>query len=205
MAARSAARSPCISRELARVQSARTSRTPHRRSDGSTASSPALACGGHQAYYVSPPLKEDVVSRATSRRDLTVTSTQPGGNLVAILRHLPSEVPCEPDASDPLSMLYRPSRDRSRPHADGSSSLEDPRRAPGLPVLEPTRVRVPSGPFAAFVPAGDSLVLFIGGGSAELEPDPFQPVIAITHGQGSSQAPSVYRSSRATSDSRGEW
>jgi hypothetical protein len=52
-----------------------------------------------------------------------------------------------------------------------------------FPVLEATTVKAPSGPFAAFVPAGDRLVLFVGGGSAELEPDQFQPAITIGTGK----------------------
>lgn len=51
-------------------------------------------------------------------------------------------------------------------------------------MLLPARISKPSGPFAVFVPKGDHLVLFIGGGSGELEPDQFQPTITISTGDG---------------------
>jgi predicted acyl esterase len=144
---------------------------------------PGLSCGGHQAFYVSPPVKEDVVLAGYFDIDLTVTSSLPGGNLTAVLRHVPSELPCEPDASDPLSMLYVDEYESAvgrmqmdLRHWKTHGSHED------FPVATPTRVHKPSGPFAAFVPKGHRLALFIAGGSLELEPDQFQSVIAITTG-----------------------
>lgn len=144
---------------------------------------PGLTCGGHQAFYVSPPVKEDVVLAGYFDIDLTVTSSLPGGNLVGVLRHVPSELPCEPDASDPLSMLYvdeyesavgRMQMDLRHWKSQGKSR--------DFPVAEPTRVSEPSGPFAAFVPKGHRLALFIAGGSMELEPDQFQSLITISTG-----------------------
>jgi predicted acyl esterase len=144
---------------------------------------PGLTCGGHQAFYVSPPVKEDIVLAGYFDIDLTVTSSLPGGNLTAVLRHVPSELPCEPDASDPLSMLYVDTYESAvgrmqmdLRHWKNHGQHED------FPIAEPTRVREPSGPFAAFVPKGHRLALFVAGGSMELEPDPFQSLIAITTG-----------------------
>jgi hypothetical protein len=113
---------------------------------------------------------------------LTVTSTQPGGNLVGVLRHLPDEIPCGADHSDMTSMLT------DTPETAVGHLQMDLRhwKTPGehqdFPLLEATTVKAPSGPFAAFVPAGHRLVLFIGGGSAELEPDQFQPQLLISTG-----------------------
>jgi predicted acyl esterase len=144
---------------------------------------PGLTCGGHQAFYVSPPVEEDVVLAGYFDIDLTVTSSLPGGNLVAVLRHVPSELPCEPDASDPLSMTY------TDPYESAVGRMQMDLRHwethgehQDFPIAEPTRVREPSGPFAAFVPKGHRLALFIAGGSLELEPDPFQSLIAISTG-----------------------
>ncbi|HJR44569.1 MAG TPA: CocE/NonD family hydrolase [Actinomycetota bacterium] len=145
---------------------------------------PGLTCGGHQAFWVSEPVEEDVILAGYFDINLSVTSTMPGGNLVAVLRHVPSELPCEPDASDPLSMLYvddyesavgRMQMDLRHWKTHGKSEL--------FPVAEATKVREPSGPFAAFVPKGHRLALFIAGGSMELEPDQFQPLIVISTGK----------------------
>ena len=143
---------------------------------------PGIACGGHQAFYVSPPVKEDVVLAGYFDVRLSVTSTQPGGNLVALLRHLPSEIPCEPDTSDYASMLTD-----AQETAVGRMQMDlrhwkSPGKSRLFPVLEPTNVTAPSGPFAAAVPAGHRLVLFVAGGSGELEPDQFSPALTITTG-----------------------
>jgi predicted acyl esterase len=146
---------------------------------------PGLACGGHQVFYVSPPLEEDVVLAGYFEIDLTVTSSLPGGNLVAVLRHVPSELPCDPDVSDPLSMLYV----NEYESAVGRMQMDlrhwkTHGRHKDFPVASQTRVREPSGPFAAFVPKGHRLALFIAGGSMELEPDLFQSAIVISTGDG---------------------
>jgi predicted acyl esterase len=144
---------------------------------------PGLTCGPHQAVYVSPPLKEDVVVAGYFKSDLTVTSSQPGGNLVAVLRHLPSEPSCGVDGSDYQSLL-----DETPETAVGRLQMDlrhwkTPGKHRDFPVLEPTRVQAPSGPFAASVPAGHRLVLFVAGGSGELEPDQFQPALTISTGK----------------------
>jgi predicted acyl esterase len=144
---------------------------------------PGLVCGAHQAVYVSPPLAEDVVLAGYFDIDLTVTSSMPGGNLVAVLRHVTEENPCGPDTSDAQSMLYMD------PYESAVGRLQMDLRhwrkhgqSRDFPILEPTRVREPSGPFAAYVPAGHRLALFVAGGSMELEPDAFQSQIVISTG-----------------------
>ena len=145
---------------------------------------PGLTCGGHQAFYVSEPVEEDVVLAGYFKVNLTVTSSMPGGNLVAVLRHVPSELPCEPDTSDLQSMLYLDSYESAvgrmqmdLRHWKTHGEHQD------FPILEQTKVCEPSGPFASFVPKGHRLALFIAGGSMELEPDPFQPQIVISTGK----------------------
>lgn len=146
---------------------------------------PGLGCGAHQVFYVSEPVKEDVVLAGYFDVDLTVTSTQPGGNLVAVLRHVTSELPCEPDVSDPASMLYLDEYESAvgRMQMDLRHWKEHGAHQ-SFPVAQPTAVREPSGPFAAFVPKGHRLALFVAGGSMELEPDGFQPQIVISTGKG---------------------
>lgn len=147
---------------------------------------PGLTCGPHQVFYVSPPVKEDVVLAGYFDVDLTVTSSLPGGNLVATLRHVTSDFPCEPDNSDLESMLYMSDYES----AVGRMQMDlrhwkTHGKHKDFPVAQPTRVREPSGPFAAFVPKGHRLALFIAGGSMEVEPDAlFQPLIAISTGKG---------------------
>ncbi|MGH2755894.1 MAG: CocE/NonD family hydrolase [Actinomycetota bacterium] len=144
---------------------------------------PGFACGAHQAFYVSPPLEEDVVLAGYFDADLTVTDSMPGGNLVAVLRHLPSELPCGVDASDMQSLLADTPETAVGHLQMDLRHWKTPGKHRDFPVLEPTKVSVPSGPFASFVPAGERLVLFIGGGSAELEPDRFQPALTVSTGQ----------------------
>lgn len=146
---------------------------------------PGLACGGHQVFYVSEPVKEDVVLAGYFDVELTVTTSAPGGNLVAVLRHVESEMPCGPDASDSASMLYVDDYES----AVGRMQMDlrhwkTHGKHQGFPVAQPTEVREPSGPFAAFVPKGHRLALFVAGGSMELEPDAFQPQILISTGKG---------------------
>jgi predicted acyl esterase len=144
---------------------------------------PGAACGGHQAYYVSPVLKEDVVLAGYFKANLTVTSSQPGGNLTAVLRHLPSEIPCGVDVSDQQSMLTDAPESAVGHLQMDLRHWKTPGRHEDFPLLQPTNVRAPSGPFAASVPAGHRLVLFIAGGSSELEPDQFQPILTISTGK----------------------
>jgi uncharacterized protein len=143
---------------------------------------PGAACGPHQAVYVSPPVKKHVVLAGYFNIDLTVTSSQPGGNLTAVLRHLPS-ASCGLDSSDFESMLSDAAESAVGRMQMDLRHWKTPGRHRDFPVLEPTGVREPSGPFAASVPAGHRLVLFIAGGSAELEPDQFQPVLSVSTGR----------------------
>jgi len=144
---------------------------------------PGLTCGAHQASFVSPPLKKDVVLAGYFDASLTVTSSLPGGNLTAVLRHLPADASCEPDVSD-----YRSMTEDVPESAVGHLQMDlrhwkTPGEHRDFPLLEATTVKAPSGPFAAAVPAGHRLVLFIAGGSGELEPDQFQPALTISTGK----------------------
>ena len=143
---------------------------------------PGLTCGAHQVYYVSPPLEEDVVLAGYFDAAFTVTSTLPGGNLTTVLRHLPSEPSCGADVSDYQSMLEEVPETQVGHLQMDLRHWKTPGEHQDFPVLEPTTVKAPSGPFAAFVPAGERLVLFVAGGSGELEPDQFQPAITIGTG-----------------------
>ncbi len=58
----------------------------------STSVDPGYLCGPHQALYTSPPLAEDVLLAGNFSLDTSVTSTLPGGNLVAVLYHVPGDV-----------------------------------------------------------------------------------------------------------------
>jgi hypothetical protein len=51
-------------------------------------------------------------------------------------------------------------------------------------VLAPTPITARSTPFASRVPKGRRLILSIGGGSAELQPDQLQPALTVTTGPG---------------------
>ena len=57
-----------------------------------------------------------------------------------------------------------------------------PGRSEDFPVGEPTRVRFRSHPFAARLREGERIVVAIGGGSSELEPDPRHPAITLSGG-----------------------
>jgi hypothetical protein len=50
-----------------------------------------------------------------------------------------------------------------------------------FPVLTPTHVSLESHPFAAKLHAGERIVVAIGGGSGELEPDPLKPLLTVSN------------------------
>ena len=57
-----------------------------------------------------------------------------------------------------------------------------PGQSKDFPVGTPTRVQLRSHPFSAVVHKGQRIVIAVGGGSSELEPDPRHPAITITRG-----------------------
>lgn len=135
---------------------------------------PGSACGPHQALYVSTPLERDLLLAGNFQARLTVTSTLPGGNLTAFLRHTPGDGSCQ-DVAENSRAVGRVQLDLR--HWDEAGRSRD------FPVDTPTMVDVPSQPLASFVPRGHRLVLAVGGGSQELEPDPLRPILTISTGR----------------------
>lgn len=138
-------------------------------------------CPGEKATFVSPPLVEDVVLAGNASIGLTVSSTAPDGNLAAHMWHLESLWPC-PDGPEGAyaggeireSEIARSFTDlRHRGHlAEGEP----------FPVTEPGEIRVDSEPFASRIPAGDRLVLTVGGGDEAIAPDARKPVLTVHTG-----------------------
>jgi predicted acyl esterase len=133
------------------------------------------ACGPHQVLYVSPPLAEDVLVAGNFRADLSLTNTLPGGNLVATLYHTPGDASC-------ADLLDR-AEDAGRVQLDLRHWAEPGASRP-FPVGRRVRVAADSLPLATEIPAGSRLVLAVGAGSAEIEPDPLKPAITISTGSG---------------------
>ncbi len=131
------------------------------------------ACGPHQVLYVSPPLAEEVLVAGNFVAELSVTSTLPGGNLVATLYRTPGDASC-------TDLLAR-AKDVGRVQLD-LRHWADPGESRPFPVGEPVDVAAESLPLATEIPAGQRLVLVVGAGSAEIEPDPLKPAITIRTG-----------------------
>lgn len=143
-----------------------------------------------RAVFVSPPLAEDVLLAGNAHIEFTLSSTLPDGNFSAFLWHT-DQVPACPDAAaDELDRANR-GYNSGPPFANEvTRALTDLRHrdmngygAP-MPVNAPTSIRIDSHPFAARVPAGERLVLTIGGGSAQLQPDLLKPLLTIWTGVG---------------------
>jgi predicted acyl esterase len=137
-------------------------------------------CGPQQVLYVSPPLAEDVVVAGNIGFDLEVTSSAPGGNLVAVLRHTAGDGSCDE--------LINGAADVGRKMLD-LRHWASPGASRAFPVNRPTRVNVPGQPSAVRIPSGHRLVLGVSGGAIELEPDPLHPLLSI--GGGSLRIPVV--------------
>jgi putative CocE/NonD family hydrolase len=128
-------------------------------------------CGPHQALFVSRPLAADAVLAGNAEIDLTLTSTLPGGNLSVFLWRTKGDGSC-PDRS--ATWFGRALMDLRH--------WETPGRSKDFPTGEPTRVRLRSHPLAAKLSKGERIVVAIGGGSSELEPDPRHPAITVSGG-----------------------
>lgn len=136
--------------------------------------SPGLSladCGPQQALYASPPLDKDVLLAGNFTVDATLTSTLSGGNFAAYLLHTPGDGACPDRNAETVAYALADLR-----------HWKTPGYARPFPVAEPTPVSFESIPFAAPIPAGDRLVLSIGGGSEALYPDPRQPVLTVSTG-----------------------
>jgi len=128
-------------------------------------------CGPHQALFVSRPLAQTVLLAGNIDVDLDLTSTLPGGNLSIFFWRTKADGSC-PDQT--ASWWARALMDLR--HWDTPGQSKD------FPVGNPTRVRLRSHPFAAVVHKGERMVIAVGGGSSELEPDPRHPALTITRG-----------------------
>jgi predicted acyl esterase len=129
-------------------------------------------CGPHQALFASEPLAEDAVLAGNFVVDLELTSTLPGGNLSVFLWRTTASGACP----DPTSTWF------GRALMD-LRHFETPGDSRDFPVGAPTRVRYSSHPFAAKMRKGERIVIAIGGGSSELEPDRLHPQLRITKGR----------------------
>ena len=114
-------------------------------------------CGGHQALYVSQPLDESADLAGYFSVELSVKSTLPGGNLAVMLSR--SE---EGTCPAPATEISRAIMDLNHYKTPGEHR--------DFPVGSPTTVKVDSQPFAGSVPAGERLVIAIGGGRSRSSP-----------------------------------
>ena len=146
---------------------------PSQRSFLSLDSGPGPSCGPHQLVYVSPPLTQEIRVAGNFSADLTVSSSLPGGNLVATLYHTSSGGSCADLASG--------ARDSGRIELD-LRHWQQPGTSQPFPIGTPTRLTVKSLPLATVIPAGDRVVLAIGATSAEILPDPLKPTITVATG-----------------------
>lgn len=128
-------------------------------------------CGPHQVLFESAPLKADALLAGYASFDLELTSDQPGGNLSVFLWRTTGDGTC-PDLS--ATFFNRALMDLR--HFKEAGNSED------FPVGVPTRVSLEGQAMAANVKQGERIVVAIGGGSSELEPDLKHPRITITGG-----------------------
>lgn len=138
-----------------------------------------LGCGTHQAAYVSPPLAEDVIIAGNFFVDLTLMSTLADGNLVAALWRTNGDGDCVKAATATTTVASPVRFAVSDLYHRGF--LEVGR---DFPVGSPSNVTLRSLPLAAKVPAGERLVLVIGGGAPDFVPDVEKPVITVHSGPG---------------------
>lgn len=128
-------------------------------------------CGPFQAFFVSSPVAERVVLAGNFRVAMTLTSTLPAGHLSAFLYQSASGA-----CPDPAQKEVR--------RAIGSlRHVADPRGA-DFPMGTPTAVHLASYPFAAVVPAGQRLVLAIGGEASSVVPSAAKPLLTVSTGPG---------------------
>lgn len=128
-------------------------------------------CGPGQALFVSEPFAEDTSLAGNVEIDLEVTSDLSGGNLSVILWRTTGTGDCPDDAA---TWFVRSMMDLRHWQTLG--------QAQNFPVGTPTQVSLNSEPFAARLRAGERLVVAVGGGNTEIEPDPLHPTITVTGG-----------------------
>lgn len=138
-------------------------------------------CGPTQVAYASAPVSRDVQLAGNFVADLTVESTLPGGNLVAMLLAVPTVNP---------RLKVLPTEDLCgtpgvREIARGMMSLRHWKRTghgESFPVLASTRVLLRSNPFATIVRPGERLVLVIAAHHSTLLISPFKPLLTVHTG-----------------------
>jgi uncharacterized protein len=128
-------------------------------------------CGPHQVLFTSRPLAEDALIAGNFEVELDLSSTLPGGNLSLFLWRTAGDGSC-PDQT--ATWFGRALMDLRH--------WETPGRSRDFPVMTPTRVSFRSHPLAAAVRKGERIVVAIGGGSSELEPDERHPRITVMGG-----------------------
>jgi predicted acyl esterase len=128
-------------------------------------------CGPHQVLFTSRPLAEDGLIAGYVDVELDLSSTLPGGNLSLFLWRTTGDGSC-PDQT--ATWFGRALMDLRHWEISG--------RSKDFPVMTPTRVRYRSHPLAGVVRKGERIVVAIGGGSSELEPDARHPAITVMGG-----------------------
>src|SRR3954469_15524199 len=129
-------------------------------------------CGAHQALFVSRPLAETVLLAGNIDVDLDLTSTLPGGNLSVFFWRTKGDGSCPDQTATWFARALMDLR-----HWDTPGHSKD------FPTSTPTRVRLRSHPFAAVLHKGERIVVAVGGGSSELEPDARHPLITVSGGR----------------------
>lgn len=140
-----------------------------------------ILCGGSDApnnvytvecfsggVYASPPLAETVRIAGNFSLDLNVSSDQPGGNLAAMLFHVPADQGCpvfEGKEVRRAIIELRHWKEGGRPQL--------------FPVGSETDVRMVSHPLASVVPAGHRLILVLGN-TDEVFPSTYVPHLTVS-------------------------
>lgn len=128
-------------------------------------------CGPRQAIYATPPLKQAVEMAGYFTIQTTIKSTLPGGHFGAFLYHTPGDGRCPDQNAEVVSRSLADLR-----------HWKTPGYARPFPVAKPTPVTFGSIPFATKIPAGNRIVLAIGGGAERLFPDNLQPSLTVISG-----------------------
>jgi hypothetical protein len=132
-------------------------------------------CGAHQAAFASAPLAQDALIAGNFRLDVTLSSNNPGGNLVAVLLHGTGAGDCQSLATGAAEAGGRVQMDL-RHWAEHGKGRD-------FPVGTPTRVTVDSEPLVTRIRKGERLFLALGGGSAILAPRAL-PQVTVHTGPG---------------------
>ncbi len=128
-------------------------------------------CDAVQAMYVSPSLKDDVLLAGNFVVNASLSATEPNGNLAAFLFQTSGVGTCGDGRASEIGRALSDLRHRG--HLEAGRDF---------PVGAPGDVSLKSHPYASFVPAGNRIVLALGGGSVDLFPKAMAPVITVHEG-----------------------